>query len=203
MIIDNDNDVVVLIISFFSEIVAEKLWVTLEKGQEETIHNICSAKSSAKIIIIKNMGGNYSWFSCSDRAWQHILFSGTGKKLACLKWATRPQLTMTLCYLMNRPLTLPWEDIKVLELSISIVQSPLDLSWQSMSANIYPIIHKCLPPTKLDSFSRIHKESNLWSWGKFLAVEQGSLIPDSWRRVELECGWEPFWTPFPQATKAG
>jgi len=47
----------------------------------------------------------------------HLFFSGTGKKSAYLKWATRPELTAALCHPMERPLTLPFEleDIKVFE----------------------------------------------------------------------------------------
>ena len=49
LIINNDADVVVLVISFCSEIVAEKLWMTLEKGGKRpfTIFAV-PIKSSAK-----------------------------------------------------------------------------------------------------------------------------------------------------------
>jgi len=131
LIIDNDTDVV-QVISFFSEIVAEKLWVTLEPFTIFALPSLLQKRKEK--IQATTIHGFYA------RVWQHILISETGKKSACLKWATRPELTMTLCHLMNRPLTLPWEDIKVLELSLIILQPHLDLSKQSMPANIYPII---------------------------------------------------------------
>ena len=51
LIITNDTDVAVLAIFFFTEIGAEKLWVTFGKSKKIryiSMHDICSAKSPAK-----------------------------------------------------------------------------------------------------------------------------------------------------------
>ena len=42
-------------------------------------------------------------------------FSGTGKKSAYAKWSTRPELTATLCHLMDKPETPSSDDIAVIE----------------------------------------------------------------------------------------
>jgi len=68
LIIANDTDVVVLVISFFNEIGAEKLWVTFGKGKKIRpwylqCHVSCKSMCS-------------SWFSYPERVWQHIIFSG-------------------------------------------------------------------------------------------------------------------------------
>ena len=55
LIIANDNDVIVLAISFFSEIGAEKLWVSFGMGKKLryiSIHNICSVMSPAKVYAL-------------------------------------------------------------------------------------------------------------------------------------------------------
>ena len=42
-------------------------------------------------------------------------FSGSGKKSACAKWSTRPELTATLYHLMDKPETPSSDDIAVIE----------------------------------------------------------------------------------------
>ena len=71
---------VVLAISFFKEIGAEKLWVTFGKGKKIryiSIHNICSAMSPAKT---RALAGFHTLTGCDNT---HF-FSGTGKKSAYL-----------------------------------------------------------------------------------------------------------------------
>ena len=55
LIIANDTDVIVLAISFFSEIGAEKLWVSFGMGKKLryiSIHNICRIMSPAKAYAL-------------------------------------------------------------------------------------------------------------------------------------------------------
>ena len=54
--------------------------------------------------------------SCPNRVCDNTsFFSGTGKKSSYLEWAMRPDLTTTICHLMERPLTLSSEDVEVIE----------------------------------------------------------------------------------------
>ena len=55
LIIANDTDIIVLGISFFSEINTEKMWVSFGMGEKLryiSIHNICSAMSPAKAFAL-------------------------------------------------------------------------------------------------------------------------------------------------------
>ncbi len=111
LIIASDTDVVVLAISFFTEICAEKLWVSFGMGKKLryiSIHDICSTMSPAKAHALPAF---HAQTGCDNTSF----FSGTGKKSAYLKWATRPELTTVLCYLMDRPLALTSADIEVFE----------------------------------------------------------------------------------------
>jgi len=54
LIIANDTDVVVLAVSFFNEIGAEKLWVTFGKSKKIryiSIHDVCNAMSPEKHVL--------------------------------------------------------------------------------------------------------------------------------------------------------
>ena len=71
-----------------------------------SIHDICSTLSSDKAKAppaLHTLTGSYNT----------SLFSGTGKKSA--KWSTRPELTATLCHLMDKPETPSSDDITVIE----------------------------------------------------------------------------------------
>ena len=59
-------------------------------------------------------------------------FSGTGKKSAYATWSTRPELTTTLCHLMNKPETPSSDDIAVIE---SFVISLYSVSCTLMDVN--------------------------------------------------------------------
>ena len=102
LIIANDTDIIVLGISFFTEIGAEKLWVSFGMGKKKryiSIHDICSTMSPAKANALPAF---HALTGCDNTSF----FSGTGKKSAYAKWCTRPDLTTALCHLMQRPLTL-------------------------------------------------------------------------------------------------
>ncbi len=78
LIIANDTDVVVLGISLFTEIGAEKLWVSFGMGKKLryiSIHDICSTMSPAKAHALPA----FHAMTGSDNT---SFFSGTGKKSA-------------------------------------------------------------------------------------------------------------------------
>ena len=77
LIIANDTDVIVLAISFFSEIGAEKLWVSFGMGKKLryiSIHNICSVTSPVKAYALPAFHA-LTW--CDNTSF----FSDTGKKI--------------------------------------------------------------------------------------------------------------------------
>ena len=101
LIIANDTDIIVLGISFFSDIGADKLWFSsgiTNKLRNIAIHDICSTMSSAKAKALPA----FHALTGSDNT---SFFSGTGKKSAYAKWSTRPERTTTLCHQMDKPET--------------------------------------------------------------------------------------------------
>ena len=123
--------------------------MTFGKGKKIryiSIHDICSAKSPVKT---RALPGFHALTRCDNTSF----FSGTGKKSAYLKWATRPELTTTFCHLKERSLTHPSEDIKVFEsfvVSLYSATCPLtevNKSRQQIFAQLSRTF-EYLPPTK-------------------------------------------------------
>ncbi len=183
LIIANDTDVVVLAISFFTEIGAEKLWVSFGMGKKLryiSIHDICSTMSPAKARALPAF---HALTGCDNTSF----FSGTGKKSAFLKWATRPELTTALCYLMDRPLALTSADIEVFE---SYVVSLYSSTCPLMEVNhahkqIFAQSSRSfeyLPPTKAALLEHIKRATYQASyvWGQSLVAEQVLSSPGSW-----------------------
>ena len=73
-----------------------------------SIHDICNVMSPVKAYALPAF---HALTGCDNTSF----FSGTGKKYAYRKWSIRPDLTTTLCYLMERPRTITLEDIKVID----------------------------------------------------------------------------------------
>ena len=75
-----------------------------------SIHDICSTMSSDKAKAI-------SAFHAMTGSANTSFFSGTGKKYVYAKWRgpTRPELTATLCHLMDKPETPSSNNIDVIE----------------------------------------------------------------------------------------
>ena len=72
------------------------------------INDICNTMYSAKAKCLPA----FHALTGSDNT---SFFSGTGKKTAYAKWSTRPELTSTLCHLMDKPETPSSDDIAVIE----------------------------------------------------------------------------------------
>ena len=70
-----------------------------------SIHDICSTISSDKAKGLPT----FHALRGSDNT---SFFSGTGKKSAYAKWSTRPELTATLCHLMDQLETHSSDDIR-------------------------------------------------------------------------------------------
>ena len=86
-------------------------WVSFgiaNKLRNIPIHDVCSTMSSAKAKALPA----FHALTGSDNT---PFFSGTRKKSAYAKWSTRPELTTTLCHLMDKPETPSLDDIAVIE----------------------------------------------------------------------------------------
>ena len=135
---------------FFTDIGAEKLGVSFGMGKKLryiSIHDICNVISPIKAYAVPAF---HALTGCNNTSF----FSGTGKKYAYGKWSTRPDLTTTLCYLMERPLTITLEDIKVIDSFV--------VTLYSVTCTFTEVTFEYLPPTK--AALRAHKESILSSW---------------------------------------
>ena len=167
-----------------------------------SIHNICSVMCLAKVYALPAF---HALTGCDNTSF----FSGTGKKSAYLKWATPPDLTTTLCHLMERPLVPSSEDIEVIERFVVTLYS-VTCSFTEVNKARQQIFAQSsrtfeyLPPTKaalIEHTKRATYQAG-YVWGQSLVAEQVLPSPGSWGWVESECGWQPFWTPLPRAAKA-
>ena len=173
LIITNDTDIIVLGISFFSDIGADKLWVSFgiaNKLRNIPIYDICSTMSSAKAKTLPA----FPALTGSDNT---TFFSGTGKKSAYAKWSTQPELTATLCHLMDKPETPSSDAIAVIEsfvislYSVSCTLTDVNKARQQIFAQSSRTF-EYLPPTKAALAEHIkrttHQAGYVWgqhSWG--------------------------------------
>ena len=106
-----------------------------------SIHDIYSTMSSAKA---KALPASHTLF---------FSFSGTGKKSAYAKWNTRPELTSTLCHLMDKSVKPSSDDIAVIEsvvislYSVSCTLTDVNQARQQIFAQSSHTV-EYLPPTK-------------------------------------------------------
>ena len=78
------------------------------KKRKISIPDICSTMSSAKVKVLPA-------FHALTESDTTSFFSSTGKKSATQKWSTRPELTTTLCHLMDKPETPSSDDNAAIE----------------------------------------------------------------------------------------
>ena len=196
LIIAKGTDIIVLRISFFSDIGVNKLCVSFVIGNKLrniSIHDIrfCSTMSSAKAKALPA----FHALTGSDNT---SFFSGTGKKSACAKWTTRPELTATLCHLMDKPEAPSSDGIAVIEnfvislYSVSCTLTDVNQARQQIFAQSSRTFEYLLP-TKAALVEHIKRTTH-----------QAQVLPSPsllvW--VNSETGWVPFWTALPRATKA-
>ncbi len=205
LVIANDTDVIVLGISFFSMISAEKLWVTFGMGKSFryiSVHEVCRTMSPEKAQALPA----FHALTGSDNT---SFFSGTGKKSAYGKWRACPELTNALCNLMERPVTLCSRDISVIEryvislYSTSCTLTDVNLARQKIFAQTSRTF-EYLPPSKAALIEHIKRTTYQagYIWGQSLIAEQVLPSPSLWGWVASEFGWLPFWTTLPRAAKA-
>ena len=205
LIIANDTDIIVLGISFSSDIGADKLWVSFgiaNKLRTIPIHYICSTMSSAKAKALPA----FHTLTGSDNT---SFFSGTGQKSAYAKWSTRLELTTTLCHLVDKPEAPSSDDIAVIESFV--------ISLYSVSCTLMDVNQACqqifaqssrtfeyLPPTKASLVEHITRMTHQagYVWGQSITAKQVLPSPSLWGWVESETSWVPFWTALLQAAKA-
>ena len=203
LIIANDTDIIVLGISFFSDIGVDKLWVSFGIGNKLrniSTHDICSTMSSTKAKAL-------SVFHALTGTDNTSFFSGTGKKSAYAKWSTRPELTTTLCHLMDKPETPSSDDIAVIEsfvISLYSVSCTLTDVNQALAAFAQSSrTFEYLPPTRAALVEHVKRKTHQagYVWGQSIIAKQVLPSPSLWGWVKSETGWVPFWTAIPRAAK--
>ena len=138
-------------------------------------------------------------------------FSSTGKKSAAAyaKWSTRPELTTTLCHLMDKPETPSSDGIAVTEsfvislYSVSCTLTDVNKTRQQIFAQSSRTF-EYLPPTKAALVEHIKRTTHLagYVWGQSIIAKQVLPSPNLWGWIKSETGWVPFWTALPRAAKA-
>ena len=122
------------------------------------------------------------------------------------KWSTRPELTTTLCPLMDKPDTRSSDDIAVIEsfvislYSVSCTLTDVNKAHQQIFAQSSRTF-EYLPPTKAALEEHI-KRTTLqagYVWGQSIIATQVLPSPSLWGWVQSETRWVPFWTALPRA----
>ena len=135
---------------------------------------------------------------------KHPFLLAQESNLPIKKWKTRPDLTTTLCHLMERSLTLSSEDIKVIQsfvaslYSVNCTLTEVNSACQQIFAQLSRTF-EYLPPTKavLTEHGKRATYQAGYVWGKSLITEKVLPSPSKWGWAESESCWVPFWTPLP------
>ena len=174
------TDIIVLGISLFSYIGADKLWVSLEIGNKLrniSIHDICSTMSSANA---KALSASHALTGSDNTSF----FSGRGKKSAYAKWSTRPELTTTLCHLMDKPETHSSDGIAVIESfvislhSVSCTLMDVNQARQQIFAqSSHTFEYMYLPPTKAALAEHVKRRTHQagYVWGQSIIAKPEPL----------------------------
>ena len=136
-------------------------------------------------------------------------FSGTGKKSAYAKWSTRPELTTTLCHMMDKPETPSSDGIAVIEsfvislYSVSCTLTDVNKARHQIFAQSSRTF-EYIPPTKAALLEHIKRTTHLagYVWVQSIIAKQVLPSPNLWGWVKSETGWVPFWTALPRVAKA-
>ncbi len=168
-----------------------------------SIHDICSTMSSVKAKALPA----FHALTGSDNT---SFLSGKGKKSAYAKWSTRPELTTTLCHLMDKPETPSSDDIAVIEsfvislYSVSCTLTDVNQARQQIfaqSSRTFEYMYR--PPTKaalVEHFKRTTHQAG-YVCGQSIIAKQVLPSPSLWGWVKSEIGWVPSWTALPRAAK--
>ena len=152
------------------------------------IHDICSMMYSAKAKAL-------SAFPAMTGSNNTSFFSGMGKKSAYAKWSTRPDLTTTLCHMMDKPETPSSDDIAVIEsfvislYSVSCTLTDVNKVRQQIFAQS-SCTFEYLPPTKAALVEHIKRTTHQagYVWGQSIIAKQVLPSPSLWGLVKSETG---------------
>ena len=138
------------------------MWISFgiaNKLRNIQIDDICNTMYSAKAKCLPA----FHDLTGSDTT---SFFSGTGKKTAYAKWSTRPELTSTLCHLMDKPETPSSDDIAVIEsfvislYSVSCTLADVNKARQQIFAQSSRTF-EYLPPMKAALVEHIKRTTHL------------------------------------------
>ena len=184
-------------VSLFSYIGADKLWISLGVGNKMrniSIHDICSTMSSAKS---KALPAFYALTGSDNTSF----LSGTGKQSAYAKWSTRPELTATLCHLMDKTGTPTSDGIAVIEsfvnslYSVSCTLADVNQARQQIFAQS-SCTFECmyLPPTKAAFVEHVKSTTHQagYVWGQSIIANKCCLARSSLLGSNLKsAGYHP------------
>ena len=168
-----------------------------------SIHDTCSTMSSARAKALPA----FHALTGSDNT---SFFSGTGKKSAYAKWSTRPELTTTLCHLMDKTETPSSDGIAVIEsfvislYSVSCTLTDVNQARQQIFAqSSLTLEYMYFPPMKAALLEHVIRTTHQarYVWGQSTIAKQVLPSPSLWGWVKSEIGLVPSWTALPRAAK--
>ena len=154
-----------------------------------SIHDMCTTVSSAILrqkLFSHSMPGH-------DQITHPSFLSGTEKKSAYAKWSMRPELTATLCHLMDKPETPSSDDIAVIEsfvislYSVSCTLTDVNQARQQIFAQSFRTF-EYLPPTKAALVEHVKRMTHQagYVWGQSIIAKQVLSSPSPWGGSNLK-----------------
>ncbi len=204
-----DSDIVVLAVSFFSELSFSELWIGFGSGRKyrdipvHVIHLHLGPSRSLALPLFHALTG-------CDTTSQLL---GCGKKTAWAAWNSTPDLTETLISLMEDP-----ESFSLVSVHMQRIERFVVLMYSKTcgSATVNDARHYLfsngsrsldnIPPTKAALFEHVKRSllqaSFIWKQSNRSVQEVPVFDRWGWERDDRSKHWTPFWTTLANASKA-
>lgn len=200
-----DTDILVLAIAYVERIGVEELWVAFGTGKGFCYlpaHEIACALGSPKAASLPMF---HAFTGCDTVS----AFAGKGKKTMWAVWRVYPEITEAFVDLCSGTDVISTEATSLIERFVILVY---DRTSQLKDVNEVRkdlftrkgrFKYDSLPPTKaaLTEHAKRATYQGGHVWGQSIRSQMKLPDPAAWGWTKTNDGWEPYWTPLPEASK--
>ncbi len=198
----NDTDVIVLAVSAFNTIRAERLWVAYGTGKTFKylpIHVIAQSLSEEEAKALPLF---HALTGCDTVSF----FCGRGKRTTWEVWSVFPELTQKMS--TNRPSTTDIDDAFMSTIERFVVlcydRTSTLTSVNKLRQELFAKKSKVLdiiPPTQAALLQHVKRAvyQGIHVWGQTLVLQPILPCPSNWGWKRDNQSWIPYWTALPQA----
>jgi hypothetical protein len=200
-----DTDVLVLAVSFFSEVPVTELWVALGTGKNLKYfpaHDIANTMGPDKSKALRVF---HSFTGCDTTS----AFRGIGKKRAWDTWSSYVEVTAAFLTLSSKPVVIDNDTMAVLERFVILMydrtssEEDVNTVRRELFAKKSRAI-EAIPPTQAALHQHVKRVAYQGGhcWGQALISSPNLPSPSEWGWTKVNTTWQPLWTTLPEASKS-